>query len=602
MFGRIRDLILGKPLATKAIRHERLSNAQGLAIFSSDSLSSTAYATEEILLVLATVGIGVFFYSIPITIAISILIILVSVSYRQVIHAYPQGGGVYNVARHNLGEFPSLVGAASLLIDYVLTAAVSVAAGVAAITSAFPVLFPHRVSICVGAIVFLTWANLRGVRESGRLFAVPPYAFIAIFLGMIGYGIFKFFTGGLPVSSAPAPAVDPSFSIGAVGIFLLLRAFASGCAAMTGIEATSNGVQAFKPPESQNAAKTLLRMAVVLAVIFSGITLLAYWGRIVPRHEETVVSQITQMLFGRTPLYFLVQAATAMILILAANTPFAGFPRVASQLAKDGYFPRQFFNLGSRLVFANGIVALAGFACLLIWLFQGNVHALIPIYAVGVFLGFSLSQLGMVKHWMKLKRVRINIAVNLVGCVATSIVFGVVLVSKFFQGAWILLPIIFLLIAAMKKVKSHYNSMEQALALDAAPLPEICARKTMIILVSDLNRITLHAVRFAKSFRPASLRAVHVAVDGQAARALKKKWIASVPDVPIDTLISEYRDLINPILEYLKKIGKELEKEELIVVMPELVPKKIWHHFLHNQTALRIRFAIEQDPEINAEI
>jgi amino acid transporter len=594
---------LGDPLATKAITHERLTNAQGLAIFASDALSSTAYSTEEILLVLAALGTGALHYSLPIAGIIAALIFIVAFSYRQVIHAYPEGGGVYNVARKNLGETPALIGASSLLIDYVLTVAVSVTAGVAAITSAFPELYSHRVFIGIVVVLFLMWMNLRGIRESGRIFSLPTYLFITTFLGMIAYGAYRYFTDSFPSAASPDLETTPSL-LGGASLFLIVRAFAAGCTAMTGIETISNGVQAFKKPESENAAKTLLRMAVLLASIFLGLTFLSVWGRVLPLEGETVISQIARLLFNNGPFYFLVQGATALILLLAANTPFAGFPRVASQLAKDGYFPRQFLNLGSRLVFANGIIVLSLAASFLIAFFGGNVHAIIPLYAVGVFLGFSISQLGMIRHWflMNGKKYFRQIILNAAGFVSTSVVLAVVFISKFNHGAWALVPVIGLLFAFMKSIKRHYNFMERKLALDGKQIPDVMPKKTMVMVVSRMNKAVLYTLKFVKSFQPAHIKAVHVAIDQEEADKFKAQWEKYIPDVPIDIIISEYRDLIGPILSYLKNIEKEWNDDQLIVVIPEIIPERFWHHFLHNQTALRLRFEIEQDPDIHAEI
>ncbi len=592
--------ILGRPLATKAQHNERLTNSQGLAIFASDALSSTAYATEEILIALAGSAVLGSFISIPIAIAISLLILIVSVSYRQVIFAYPQGGGVYNVARENLGELPSLVGASSLLIDYVLTAAVSVTAGVAAITSAVPWLFPHRIGIGIAVIVFLMWANLRGVRESGRIFSMPTYAFILVFLAMIGYGIFRYLSGTFPVAPAAAAVSHVSSAIGAV---LLLHAFAAGCTAMTGIEATSNGIQAFKSPEAANAAKTLMRMALILSAVFLGITVMAYWGRIVPAAGETVVSQVARSLFGSSIPYFAVQGVTALILLLAANTPFADFPRVASRLAEDDYLPKQFHALGARLVFANGIIILSAAAVFLIYVFNGDVHALIPLYAVGVFLGFSLSQLGMVVHWLKKgEGQQKHVFINALGCVAASAVFLIVLYSKFLHGAWILVPSIVLLILMMKGIKTHYLSLGRLLEIKDRHQDRIMLEKTMIVLIPDVNRAALRAVQFAKSFQPAHLRVFHVAFDAKDAEKIQREWRHYVPDVAIDVVVSEYRDLIAPILNYLKNTEKLWRDDTIIVVMPEVIPQKFWQRFLHHQTALQIRLAVENDPDIDAEI
>lgn len=601
MFKKLREILIGKPLATAAIIYERLTNLQGLAIFGADALSSTAYATEEILLVLAAGMASLSFVSVYISIAIAILILIVAFSYRQVIYEYPQGGGVYNVAIKNLGEYPALVGAASLLIDYVLTAAVSTAAGIAAITSAFPSLYPYRVIFGIAAIFLLTWANLRGVRESGKFFSVPTYFFIGSFLMMIGYGAFRFFTGTFPVSSAAASV--PAESIGLLGVVLILRAFASGCTAMTGIEAVSNGVQAFKFPESKNSAKTLMRMAVILGIIFLGISFLAYLARVAPIPHETILSQIARLLFDHNIIYYLIQFSTALILLLAANTPFAGFPRVASQLAHDGYFPHQFLNLGSRLVFANGIFLLCLFASLLIFLFQGSVHALIPLYAVGVFLGFSISQFGMVVHWFKLGYGHTkNILINAVGCFSTVLVFFVVLYSKFALGAWILIPAVLLIIFVMKRVKVHYARTERILSLENNMLPEIMPEKTMIILVQRVDRGALYALKMTRSFQPAHIIALHVTIDKAEGEELRQQWKKYAPDIEIDVLFSEYRDLVHPIIDYLKATDKRWSNDRLTLIVPQVALTRWWHYFLHNQTTRRLQMAIDQDPNINPDI
>ena len=601
LLSRLRNFFIGKPLATKNLIHERLTNLQGLAIFGSDALSSTAYATEEILLVLAVAGAATSFISIPIAIVIAALIVLVAVSYRQAIFAYPQGGGVYNVAKENLGETPALIGAASLVVDYILTAAVSVVAGVAAITSAVPALYPHRVLVGIIVIGLLTWANLRGVKESGKLFSVPTYIFILTMLGTVAYGFWKYFSGTLPTVN-PVHATD---TLSSLGMFLILRAFAAGCTAMTGIEAVSNGVQAFKAPESRNAARTIVRMAVVLGSVFLGLTFLAHWMHVVPiaSGEETVISMIARALFGTTPLYFLVQAATSVILLLAANTPFAGFPRVASQLAKDGYFPRQFFNLGRRLVFANGIMFLSLFSAALVYLFDGSVHALIPLYAVGVFLGFSISQFGMIKHWQTAGAGnKKSIVINMIGCIATSVVLVVVFVSKFSHGAWVLVPAVIGFVLFMKSIKGHYTRVAYALSLNGGPVPDVFPEKTAVFLIADVNRATLYGMKFIRSLKPAHIQAFHVSMSTEDAEAFRKRWQGFFPDISLDIVVSEYRDLVGPILVYLKQVNERWKNDDLIVVMTEIVPDRIHHFFLHNQTAFRIRLAIEQDPDINAEI
>lgn len=600
MFTRLKKTFLGRPLATRAITHERLTNPQGLAIFGADALSSTAYATEEILLVLAAAGSAAFFVSIPIALVIAGLITLVSASYTQVIHAYPEGGGVYNVAQKNLGEYPALIGAASLLIDYVLTAAVSVAAGVAAVTSAFPALHDDRVYIGIIVILFLTVMNLRGVRESGRYFSIPTYLFIGVFSVMIGYGIWRH------MHEAPAilDAAHTGKTLGLLGIALVFRAFASGCTAMTGIEATSNGVQNFRAPESANASKTLMCMAVILGSIFMGVTLLAHWAGAEPIPQgETIISQVARSLFGTSFAYYGVQAATAVILMLAANTPFSGFPRVASQLAKDGYFPRQFLNLGYKLVFANGIVLLAFTAAVLVYFFNGDVHALIPLYAVGVFIGFSLSQLGMVLHWTKRGWPIKKIVLNAVGLMATFSVFMVVFVSKFFHGAWMLPPVIVVLIVGMKVIKNHYDMMRRTFSLENPHRISVPPDATMVVLVKNIDAAAVYAAKVARSFNPAHIRALHVAIEASEEQALRELWQKSeVGDIQLDIVVDEYRDIIGTTLKYLRKIERRWDNDKISVVMPEIIPPSRWSFPLHNKTSWWLRMAIEDDPEIQAQI
>lgn len=599
-FAKFKQFFIGRPLATRQIISEKLSNVEGLAIFSADALSSTAYATEEILWVLMAGGIAAFVFSIPIALAISALIMIVVISYRQTIHAYPQGGGAYTVAKANLGEYSGLVAASSLLIDYILTAAVSVAAGIAAITSAFPALYPWRVALAIGAIMFLAWGNLRGVKESGKLFAIPTYFFLAASFGLIAYGFWRVMQGTLPVLSE-AHALT---AISSLGILLILRAFSSGCTAMTGIEATSNGVQAFKEPVVENASKTLAVMAGILVFIFLGVTFLSYQMHVVPRLEETVISQVAESLFGRNIFYFLIQFATALILLLAANTPFAGFPRVTSILAKDNFLPRQFQQLGSRLIYANGVFILALLSIGILVFFRADTHNIIPLYAVGVFLGFTLSQLGMVRHWMRDisgKKHRFSIFINAFGGLLTLVVFVITFVFKFEHGAWILVPAVSFLVLFMRAVRRHYLSVENQLALEN-PIPAIPKKKTVVVLVSGIHVGTLKAVEFAKTLHAAHVRAVHIATDETAeeSEAVKQHWLSHVSDVHLDIIPSPYRELTGPLIQYIQEIEKRWDDDTVIVVIPEFVPTKFWHHWLHNQTAMQIRWALEhiQDVEI----
>ncbi|MBI2626422.1 MAG: APC family permease, partial [Candidatus Nealsonbacteria bacterium] len=575
IFKWIKEKLLGKPLATGRAISERLTNLQGLAIFGADAMSSTAYATEEILLVLVSASIFSSIFSVWTAMAIVALILIIVVAYRQVIYAYPQGGGVYNVAKENLGETAALIGGASLWVDYILTVAVSVAAGVAAITSAFPALYPQRIIIGIMVILVLMWTNLRGVRESGKIFAIPTYIFIISFALMIIYGAIRFIFGNFPVAVYEQPAA--AGSLGIISIALIIRAFASGCTALTGIEATSNGVQAFKPPESKNAAKTLTWLGIILGFTFLGITLLAYWGKIIPMENETLVSQIANALFGHNPFYYLIQIITALILLLAANTPFAGFPRAASMFAKDGYFPRQFYTLGSRLVFTHGIVALAILSSLLIIVFSGSVHALIPLYAVGVFLGFAISQLGMMAYWKKAGRGHAkNILINVLGFIATSTVFLIVLLAKFTSGAWVLAPSIILILLLMHKIKKHYLSVEKTLSEEQAEFLKISPEKIMmIVFVSKLNRLSIETALFARGFKPKKVRAFHVAFDQNEVETLKNEWEIRFPEIPIDIIIDEFREIIPHAINYVRNMEKQWKEEggeKIIAVIPMMVP------------------------------
>jgi len=585
----------------RAMAQERLNNFQALAIFGSDAISSSVYAGEEIMLGLMAAGTVLFSASLPIALAISLLIVFVTLSYREIVHAYPQGGGVYNVAKANLGEFAGLFGAASLLIDYTLTVAVSISAGVAAITSAFPELFHYRVVLGIMAILFLTWMNLRGVRSAGRLFSLPTYFFIASMLLLIGTGFWRFLTGTLPVFSISNLAHEP---IGYLGIFILLKAFSSGCAALTGIEAISNGVRAFKPPESKNAAKIMFRLSALLILIFLGITFLAFQMHVIPVKEEMMVSQIAQALFGKNLIYFVIQIFTFLILFLAANTPFAGFPRLIAIMAGAGYMPKQLFALGSRLVFSRGIVALSFISILLVFIFQGSTHALIPLYAVGVFLGFSLSQLGMIVHWQKVgvKKHFKSILINSIGFLATSIVFVVVLFSKFSHGAWVLLPMIFLVVFVAKKINNYYAKAEKKLEIKKNQLSGTSLKEIMmVVLVSKIDRRTVEATYFAGSFHETKLAAFHVAFDHRSGEELRQEWGELFPNIPITVKTDEFRETIPSILDYLAELD-DLWSGKIVVVVPMVVPTTHMAEYLHNQTSRKIIEAIRENPRNNVEI
>ena len=585
--GLLKRVLVGPPMPLAQARHERLSKRVALAVFSSDALSSVAYATEEILLILVLAGTAALHYSVPIALAITALLAIVAISYQQTIHAYPSGGGSYIVARENLGAVPGLVAAAALLVDYVLTVSVSVAAGVAAVTSAMPHLAEHKVAIGVGCVAVIALANIRGVRESGRIFAVPTYFFIVSFGILLLEGFYRLATGSLPATPPPdMPAME------ALTWFLILRAFASGCTAMTGIEAISNGIPAFRPPESRNAAITLGWMAVILATMFVGLTVLADRLGVVPVETETVVSQIARRLHGTGVFYYMIQAATALILVLAANTSFADFPRLSSLLARDRYVPRQFANLGERLVFSNGIMVLGAMAAVLLVIFGGETHALIPLYAVGVFISFTLSQSGMVRHWMRDRRPgwRHRAIINGTGAMATGIVTVVIGATKFTHGAWIVVLVIPTLVATFMAMRRHYDDVAEELSLEglAAP-PEL--RHTVLIIVGDLHRGVVRAVQYAKTLAAptVAVRAVFVETDPAKTAKLEEKWTRYGLGVPLVILNSPYRSLLRPLVEYLDALQTQGDDHMVTVVIPEFLPSKWWQHVLHNQTALLIK-------------
>jgi amino acid transporter len=595
MLTSLRRILIGAPLPSERTIHERLSKIQALAVFSSDALSSVAYATEEILLVLVVAGSAVLGLSLPIALVIAGLLAIVATSYYQTIHGYPSGGGAYIVAYDNLGVWPGLTAAAALLIDYVLTVAVSITAGIAAITSAFPALLPCRVELCLLAIAFIAWANLRGVRESGTLFAVPTYGFVTIFLALIVVGLVRLIAGTL----SPAPAqIIPVAGHGtqALTLFLIVRAFASGCTALTGVEAISNGIPAFQKPEADNAGKTLVTMAAILMTMFLGITFLARSLGVVPVEDQTVVSQIGRQVFGHGPLYLALQAATALILVLAANTSFADFPRLSAILARDRYLPRQLTNLGDRLVFANGIIALAFLASSLVIIFGGQTHRLIPLYAVGVFLSFTLSQTGMVRHWHKEggQGWQWKAAINGLGAVATGVVLLVIAASKFIHGAWIVILLIPAFISVFRTIEHHYVTLAEQLSLEGLGPQEwvdMASHKThkVVVPVSGMHRGTLVALRFARSLSK-DVTAVVVDVEPQFTASVREKWPVWGHDVPLVVLESPYRSTIGPLLTYLDKVDqREPERGPAVVVLPEFVPARWWHHLLHNQTALLIK-------------
>ena len=657
----LKRLLLGSPIRTARLAHERLTKKTALAVFSSDALSSTAYATEEILLVLAAAFVAqkydvtVFSRVIPISIGIATLLIIVAISYRQTIHAYPSGGGSYIVAKDNLGTMPGLIAAASLLVDYILTVSVSIAAGVAAITSTFmgtrwAWIDEHLMGIGLFFIAFIALANLRGVRESGALFAGPTYAFIVSFIFMIGYGLVRYYLS--PHIAAPNDIelkIAEGYHPQPLTWFLLLAAFSNGCAALTGIEAISNGIPAFKQPESDNAAKTLTVMAALLATMFIGTSVMAYLYKIHPHEHETVISQFGRIIFTgyMSWFYYLVQITTAAILVLAANTSFADFPRLSSLLARDRFLPRQFATRGDRLVFSNGIILLAVFSGILVWAFGGETSRLIPLYAVGVFLSFTLSQSGMVVHWWKegkalqqmrreavtekdiaitrnqsglednvtgkLEPLRLvpstpltiaeverleknshwrkSLVINGIGALATCIVLIVFIATKFIHGAWVVVALVPVLVLMFLKIHRHYVEVARQLSTEGlAPLQPF--DHEVIVPISGIHRGVIAALQYAKSIAPHHVTAVYVNLDDEQTRRLREKWDQWGSGVNLVIVASPYRSLARPLFNYVDRVRRGSPNVLITIVLPEFVPAKWWQNLLHNQNTLFLKGAL----------
>jgi len=586
----LKRLLVGSPISTAHADHERLSRATGLAVLSSDALSSVAYATEEILRVLMIGGAAALSLSTPVSAVIALLLLIVAFSYRQTIFAYPTGGGAYLVAKDNIGDTPALVAAAALLIDYTLTVAVSIAAGVAALTSAFPALHVSRVELSLGFMTVLALGNLRGVRESGRLFSVPTYFFIGGILVLLAVGAWRWATGTIvPLDQAAANALP----VGSLGLFAILTAFANGCTAMTGVEAVSNGVPAFRKPESKNAAATLVVMAVLAVGMFVGITLLAHAYVIVPSDTETVVSQIARAVFGgRGWPYYAIQAGTMLILVLAANTAYADFPRLASIVSRDRYLPRQFMNQGDRLAFSNGIVVLSVCAGLLLVIFGGDTHALIPLYMIGVFVSFTLSQFGMVIHWRRLREPgwRTSAVVNGIGAIVTAIVLVIVASTKAAEGAWIIILLIPTLVVIFRTTRRHYDHVASQLSLrEFAPLPKL--RNIVLLPVSGVHRAVLQALHYAHTLSD-DVRALYVSTDPHSLELVRKEWDQWGEGVPLVVLESPYRSVLEPILGYINELEANQPDAYVTIVLPEFVPARWWQHLLHNQRALLLKGAL----------
>jgi amino acid transporter len=592
-------ILVGTPLATSQLMEERLGKLKALAVFSSDMLSSSAYATEEILLILILASTGAFNWSIPIALAISVLVGIVALSYSQVIRGYPGGGGSYAVAKDNLGTLPGLVAGASLVVDYTLTVAVSTAAGVAAIVSAAPALREVRVELAIASVAIITLANLRGLRESGSYLAVPAYVFILSMTGLIITGLVRLALGHDITAVAPPHPVEAG--TGTLGLFLILRAFASGSAALTGIEAVSNGVPAFKPPEPRNANVTLAWMAAILTFFFIGLTVLAHQMHVVPSGSQTVVAQIAQGVFGKNALFYIVQVATTLILLLAANTSFAGLPALASVMARDRFLPRQFAFRGDRLAFSNGIMVLGVASAILLVIFGAQTHRLIPLYAVGVFTGFTLSQVGMVLHWRHdpSPSARISQIVNACGAIATGVVTVIIAGTKFVDGAWLTIGAIALLTLVFSRINQHYQHVAEQLdvkrTLPPAPAPAVPEphgrARAVLMPVDELNQAVLHTLEFARTLSD-NVTAVHITDELEDGEALRERWERTVPDTPIVIIESPYRSFVAPMLTYVDAIDRTDPGAYITVILPEFVPAHFWEGWLHNQSAGRLKRAL----------
>ena len=609
---------IGRPLSTADAPHQTIGKAIGLAVFASDALSSTAYATQEILGVIAAAGTIAYGYLFPISLAIITLLAIVTISYEQTIHAYPGGGGAYIVARDNLGELPAQTAGAALLTDYILTVSVSVSSGVAQIVSAYPELFPYRVWIAVLAVFFIMLINLRGVKESGTAFAIPTYFFVVAMAITVGYGMFRYLTGSLGVVVDP-PHFQAEHLIATITPFILLHAFANGTTALTGVEAISNGITAFKEPRSKNAGITLIWMSLILGSLFLGLSFLSGHTHVVFSEEETVISQLARTIFeGRGIAYLMLITGTTIILIMAANTAFADFPRLGALHAGDGFLPRQLTYRGSRLVYSYGIVTLAIIASLLIIIFQASVTRLIPLYAIGVFLSFTLSQTGMARRWWKIGHLKegeeivepgstlryergwqTRMVINGFGAICTAVVMVVFAVTKFKEGAWVVLILTPLLVTIFFGIHHHYKGLAKRLSLDNfGTVPPLTSRHRVIMPVSGVHQGTLAALRYARRLSD-DITAVHVVIEPAEAEKVRQKWMLWGEGVRMVMLNSPYRLFLEPLLEYIAEIMRERQPGEIVtIVVPEFVSNSRITGALHMNTADLLRNQLKRQYDI----
>jgi len=615
----ISHFLIGRPLQTADAPHQTIGKAVGLAVFASDALSSTAYATQEILVILAAAGTVAFGYVFPISIVIVALLAIVVVSYEQIIHAYPDGGGAYIVAYDNLGQLPALIAAAALLMDYILTVSVSVSSGVAQIISAYPGLFAYRVVICILCVIFITVINLRGVRESGAAFAIPSYFFILMMILTIGTGLFRLFTGSLGTVPNPPLMEHVGETVSGVTAFILLHAFSSGTAALTGVEAISNGTTAFKEPRGRNAGITLIWMAFILGILFMGISYVTRAVQAVPSESETVISQLARTVFnGQGFFYLLVIAGTTVILILAANTAFAGFPRLSAMLASDGFLPRQLTYRGSRLVYSYGIISLGAVASFLIIVFQASVSRLIPLYAIGVFLSFTLAQSGMARRWWRAGKLKeekgttasrhvlhydkkwlLKMISNGFGALCTAIVMFVFAITKFSDGAWIVLILTPILVGIFIWIHRHYSGLAKNISLENfGEPPPYDVRHRVIVPISNVHQGTLAALRYARMLSD-DITAVHISMEPNDTEKVRKKWDKWGRGTRLVIVESPYRLFLEPLLNYIQEILTSRQHNETItIVVPHFVPTNKIHSALHMQTAEMLRRELLSTPGV----
>ncbi|MDQ0494216.1 APC family permease [Paenibacillus brasilensis] len=585
MLSKVKRLLIGRPRKSMALEEEKLNKLKALAILSSDALSSVAYGTEQILLVLITAGFAALWYSIPISIAVLGLLLILILSYRQTIFSYPGGGGAYIVAQDNLGKAPSLIAGGSLLVDYILTVAVSSSAGTDAITSAFPSLHDHRIAIALIMIIFLTIMNLRGVTESASVLAVPIYLFVISIFVLIISGVIHYIAGG-------AHAAAPQFgaTVSNVSLFLLLKAFSSGCSALTGVEAVSNAIPNFRKPAAKNAATTLMMMGLILGCMFIGISLLAYWYGVRPNPHETVISQIANATFGRGVMYYIIQGVTALILFLAANTAYSAFPLLAFMLAKDKYMPHMFMVRGDRLGYSNGILFLSVFSALLVIVFGGNTENLIPLYAVGVFIPFTLSQLGMMIRWIRLKPSGwvVKLAINTIGMLTTLSITLIFIFTKFSQ-VWMVFIFLPLVLYFFMKINIHYKNTAEQLRIDIIKDKPMVKGNTIIIPVAGITRVVMNTISYAKTLSD-NVVAVYVGVDDDAIRKMEQKWEEWDVGIRLVVLKSRYRSIINPLRKFIDTVEwKKADEDHITVLIPQFITKHWWENILHNQTSLLMR-------------